>query len=346
MLKKVALFNKDHRIISFLSAFFEKDDSQKVFVDLGHRYIKAIYLKENRIEKFLIEKNRGIAAHIVSDWLRKEGFSPKKVKLSLKGSDTLIRYVAFPKVDKKNLKEVFSYEISKYIPFKKEEVYFDVFVLDENFSSEEFLLLVAVARRTLIDKLIGEFEQEKINVEEITLNNISLLNLYTNISDRETNAATVDIGAISTLLNLFKKGIPVLSREIKTSANEFINRLVKLKDIKEEEAEQIILTIDEARDTTEVQEIIEIIEEVGLELAEEIKDSLDYFEVNWGERIQKVLLTGGLSRIKGFDKIIENSLGVEINLWNPFAYVSGYNIVSENVKNYKEFIAPVLGSSL
>ena len=128
----------------------------------------------------------------------------------------------------------------------------------------------------------------------------------------------------------------------------FIVVLAKLYniDLNDESIYDLIIDTSDKTIEEEVQEIIEIIEEVGLELAEEIKDSLDYFEVNWGERIQKILLTGGLSRIKGFDKIIENSLGVEINLWNPFAYVSEYNIVSENVKNYKEFIAPVLGATL
>ncbi|OPX30996.1 MAG: hypothetical protein B1H08_00005 [Candidatus Omnitrophica bacterium 4484_171] len=240
---------------------------------------------------------------------------------------------------------MFGYEISKYIPFKAEDIYFDVAVLDENYSAKEFFLLVAAAKKSYVDSLINEFQQEKINIDTITLNNIALINLYLNSKDTESNIATLDIGASSTLLNLFKKGTPSLSREIKISAGEFSARLIKLKDINEEEAEHIITSLDEARETTEVQEIIEIIEEIGLELAEEIKNSLDYFEVNSGERVQKILLTGGLSKVKGFNKIIENSLGVDVELWNPYLYASHYN-VNDSIKNYKEFLAVVLGMSL
>ncbi len=345
MFKKIPTFKSNLNILSFFDFLFKKEEEERVFLDLGFRYIKAMYLYNNTIEKYFIKKNKGLPVATFSEWLHKEGLSTKKVKLSLKGSDTLIRYIAFPKVDKKNLKEVFSYEISKYIPFKREEVYFDIFVLDENYSPEEFLILVAIVKKAFVDKLIAEFKQEKINIGEITLNNIALLNLYINIKDRESNIATIDIGANSTLLNLFKEGMPVLSREIRISAGEFSKKLVKLKNISEEEAEQIIVTLDEARETTEVQEMIEIIEEVGLELAEEIKNSLDYFEVNWGKRIQKILLTGGLSKIKGLNKVIENSLGMNIELWNPFVYISDYN-VDEEIKKYKEFMAVLLGASL
>ena len=333
------------KIPSFLNPILHEKKKEYVCLDAGSGYVKSIYIADGDIKKFSVYRHKNPPVKVFSEWLRKEGLNTKKVKVAIKGNNTLIRYTPFPKVDKKTLKEVFGYEISKYIPFKAEDIYFDVAVLDENYSVKEFFLLVAAAKKSYVDSLINEFQQEKINIDTITLNNIALINLYLNSKDTESNTVTLDIGASSTLLNLFKKGTPSLSREIKISAEEFSARLIKLKDINEEEAEHIITSLDEARETTEVQEIIEIIEEIGLELAEEIKNSLDYFEVNSGERAQKILLTGGLSKIKGFNKIIENSLGVDVELWDPYLYASHYN-VNGSIKDYKEFMAVVLGMSL
>lgn len=333
------------KVPALINSIFKEEKEEYVCLDAGSEYIKIIYVAGRDIKKFIVCRREKNLAKTFSEWLHKEGLGSKKVRVSLKGNNTLIRYTPFPKVDKKNIKEVFGYEISKYIPFKAEDIYFDVAVLDENHSAKEFLLLVAVAKKSFVDSLISEFQQEKINIDAITLNNIALINLYLNSRDTESNIATLDIGASSTLLNLFKKGVPSLSREIKISAAEFSARLMKLKNINEEEAEHIIINLDEARETTEVQEIIEIIEEIGLELAEEVKNSLDYFEVNSGDRIQKILITGGLSKIKGLNKIIENSLGIGVELWNPYVYASHYNINGQ-IENYKEFLAVALGMSL
>jgi len=333
------------KVPALINSIFKEEKEEYVCLDAGSEYIKIIYVAGRDIKKFIVCRREKNLAKTFSEWLHKEGLDAKKVRVSLKGNNTLIRYTPFPKVDKKNIKEVFGYEISKYIPFKAEDIYFDVAVLDENHSAKEFLLLVAVAKKSFVDSLISEFQQEKINIDAITLNNIALINLYLNSRDTESNIATLDIGASSTLLNLFKKGVPSLSREIKISAAEFSARLMKLKNINEEEAEHIIINLDEARETTEVQEIIEIIEEIGLELAEEVKNSLDYFEVNSGDRIQKILITGGLSKIKGLNKIIENSLGIGVELWNPYVYASHYNINGQ-IENYKEFLAVALGMSL
>ncbi len=330
---------------SFLNPIFQEEKKEYVCLDAGTGYIKSIYIADGDIKKFLVHKRENSAIKIFSKWLRKEGLSAKKVKVAIKGNNTLLRYTPFPRVDKKNLKEVFGYEVAKYIPFKAEDVYFDTAILDDNYSDKEFFLLVAVAKKSFVDSLISELQQEKINVDTITLNNIALINLYLNSKNTESSTATLDIGASSSLLNLFKKGVPSLSREIKVSGNELLKKIAKAKNVSREEAEHIIDNFGKGEEPAGAGEIIDIIEDVGLELSEEIKNSLDYFEVNSGERIQKILTTGAVSKIKRITKIVSSSLGVNVELWNPLAYIS-YNGVNKDLEDYKEFLSVALGMSL
>ena len=322
-------------ILDIVKKFIEKEDTGYVTLDLGKGYLKGFYLQEGQIEKVFIEKNKGNAIEASSEWLRREGLLSKPVSVAIKGEHTLVRYVPFTKVDKKSLKEAFSYEVSKFIPFNKENIYFDVFVIDENYSKDECLVLLAVIKKDFLDPFIKAFQDQNMNIQKITLNNIALINLFLHASQQEKNAALVDVGAESSLLTLVRKNVPCLSREGKTCTNDFFQKVAKKKKIKVQEAENFVGAL------TEHTEIGEIIEEIGLELAEEIKNSLDYFEVNWGQSIQRILLTGWLSRIQEFSSIMARSLDIEVAVWDPL--VSRGIKVDNSVAGFKEILAVSLG---
>lgn len=337
-------------LLKAIERFTKKEEEDVVSFDLGVNYLKGLHLSGNKVKNVFIERNNGQAHQQISSWLKSKNLLSKDIRLAIKGPETLIRYVSFPKVDKKNIKEIFSYEISKFIPFDKDDVYFDISVLDDNYSGKELFILLAVVKKQYLDGVLKNFENLGIKVREINLINVALINLFIDYHARkgssiiEENAALIDIGFNSTLLNLVKKGIPCLSREIKVSARDFIKRLSRVKNCTLQEAENIVSTLDQPRETIEIQEIIEIIEEITLDLTSEIKNSLDYFEVNWGKRIQAIYLTGGLTGVKGIDNIMLNSLGIETRVWDPFQHLKWE--LDKGALESKTMLAPVLGLSL
>ncbi|UCC95313.1 MAG: pilus assembly protein PilM [Candidatus Omnitrophota bacterium] len=286
-----------------------EEENEWVVLDLGARYLKGLFVRENTVTDVFSEKVKSSRVQSASELLKKQGLLYKSVKLSVKGADTLIRYVPFPKVEKNKLKDVFSYEVSKYLPFPQETAYFDVFILDENYSKNEFLVLLAVAKREFVDSLLKDFHAEKIHVKAITLNSIALLNLFSQTVSESSNAAIIDIGFSSTLLNLTKASIPYLSREVKIGVRNFIEHLSRGKQLGVEEAENLLIH------SSEEAEVLKVGEEVFFELSSEIRNSFDYFEMNAGESIEKVYLAGGFSQIKGIQKGINSTLGVDTKVW-------------------------------
>jgi type IV pilus assembly protein PilM len=329
-----------------------KDDKGDcVAVDLGAAYTKGLYLSGGKIKSFMLERNRGQAVKAVCEWLRQENLMSHEVRIAVKGPETLIRYVTFPKMPKGNLKEVFGYEIAKFIPFPKDEVYFDLSVLEEEYSPSEMFLLIAVAKKDFIDRLTENFMQAKVNVDSITVSSVPLINLFwrTGVpaAAAEDNCALLDIGYDSSVVNLFRKDIPCLSREIKVASANFIQKISTVKGLSPEEAHDFVASLNVPREglnQEEVQETLEIIEETAYELAEEIKNSLDYFEVNFGQRVRRLYVIGGLSKVKGLDKVMAHSLDLEINIWDPFA---GLDIIADNdAGEFRQMLAVSLGMLL
>lgn len=308
-------------------------------LDIGKSLIKALVVKNSRIDKFFIEKNNQNFIPLFVNWIKEKKLAHLEIRLSIKGENTLLRYVSFPKVDKKKIKEVFEYEVIQFVPFNKEEIYFDVAVLDENYSEKEFFLLLAVAKKNFIDSLIKQFQENNLNLTTIVPNNISLINLYLGSSlKKDENIALVDIGLGSTLLNLVKKELPCLSREIKIALSDFFKNLSKKENLDFPQLEERVFQKEG------FPYLKEAVEDFGWQLSQEIKSSFDYFEINWGQNINRILLSGGGAKLKGLEKTLANSLGIPVEIWNP---LNNFKIkYPEELFEQGEILATVLGTSI
>ncbi|MCM8823940.1 MAG: pilus assembly protein PilM [Candidatus Omnitrophica bacterium] len=339
------LFFKDK-----LDRFIKSEENEFVCLDLGSAYTKGVYIKEGAVKSFFIERSKGEAVNVAIGWIKKEKLVSKPLRIAIKGQETLIRYIPFPKVEKDVFKESLGYEISKFIPFKKEDIYYDADIVDDNYSSKEFLIILALCKKNLVDNLINRFNAEKINVTRINLSGIAILNSFLiykmhNHQKEETkeNVALVDIGNSSTIINLIKKGIPCLSREVKPSSKDFIHKIADLKNCSWEEAENFIKTID-AGMVNKDNEIINVMEETVETICDEIRSSLDYFEMNWGERIERIYLSGGIMKVKLMESSIVDYLGKESIVWSPLKFIPLKN--KQEMGRFEEFIAVLLGLSL
>lgn len=295
-----------------LNSFIEGRENESVFLDLGTRYIKGLTKEQNTIKAVFIEEATADHAKDIINVLKKHHLTSAKVNLCVKGPDAIMRYIPFPRMEKKNLKQSFGFELGKHIPFPADTVYFDVCVIEEEFSKTESLVLLAAVKKDMLTPIIEEAAKEKIKLSSITLSPLALINVFLNWHNPTDNCAILDIGYGSTSLSLIKKTIPYLSREIKISGKSLLKKLSTIKNCDLAEAEKILVSKQNPA------EVAEINEEIFLGIAEEIRSSLDYFEMNTGEQINSLYLTGGFSYISGIDKIMANSLGIEANPWKPW----------------------------
>lgn len=304
------------KVDAIISKFIKKDRNNFVTFDMGSGYLKALCIEDCVVTKAFFGESGGQPVETFSNWLKKEDLLSCPIRMAVKGENTLVRYVPFPRMDKKKVKDVFGYEITRFVPFKKEDIYFDVFVIDEEYSDKEMLVLLAVAKKDFIDALLKSFQTHKLQIQQITLNTIALLNLFSHYSSKQDNTALIDIGVHSTLLNLTKGGIPYLSREIKIPADNLIDRATKTDKVNGKKGSGKVVSSGSRIKTMDSSENKKALEDFCYELSEEIKDSFDYFEANWGQTTQTILLTGGISEADRITETIKNVLGVEVKKWN------------------------------
>jgi len=295
-----------------------KDESNTFSVlDLGTRYVKCFFIKDSCIERIFIERNTGSSVKAALKLLTDNNLLNKPVKVSLKGLSTLTRYIPFPKLDKEKLRESVGYELSKYIPFSKDEVYFDTSIVNDNYSKQEFLILLAVAKKDFVDLILEELKDAKAIIDTVSLSSIDLINLFFYLHKPLANTAIIDFGFSSTIVNIVRKNTPYLSREIKTPAKDLIEKISRARNIKFDDAEKEFIRLSSKG-------VVEIGEQFFSGILSEVKNSFDYFEMNAGEGINKIFISGGLSNINGVKEITSEFLGIEVKVWDimPFKHPS------------------------
>lgn len=309
-------------------------------INLGSRYIKGLAIKQGKIENYFIYPKEELSLSIEA--LKKEKkIAGKEIRISFKDPSCLIRYCSFPKTDRKKLKQALYYQLNKLIPYSPDEVHFDYEVLKEISPTQDYILL-AVAKKKYIQTLLEPFQEKGFLVSEITPDSIALINLYLNNypEDSKINACILDIGHSFSTINIFEKGVPFLSRELKFNTKDVIDIILRVKGIDQEKAIETLSCLDKKSD------LFDVLEENIADWCKELKNSFDFFELNRGESLNKLYLTGGIVKIPNIADIFSVNLEIPVEILIPeksdiFEFEDNFS--KKSYMNYRHNLAVCFG---
>ncbi len=342
--KKPELFGGLKRQISGFgsSGLIRRNTQAYTGINLGSGFIKGVTVRQGRVTACFVEP-KGEISDTIDILKKRKAIEEKKIKISLKDSSCLVRYFSFPKTDKKKLKQAIYYQLNKYIPYPPGEVYFDYAVLKEISPSQDYILL-AVAKKNYIQEILAIFTKKGLSVSEITLDSISLINLYLNRypEDEKINSCLLDLGHSFSTMNIFEKGVPFLSREAKFCTKDIIDIIVRTKEIKN--SEDFFSSI-----CVRIGKFFDIVEEEVSSWCKEIRNAFDFFELNREDKIDKLYITGGLASAPGLTDIFSKQLEVPTEVFEPCSQdAPGLRAVfkDEKMKFFKNNLAVSFGLAL
>jgi type IV pilus assembly protein PilM len=246
-------------------------------------------------------------------------YGVKKVNISVSGTAAIIRYVNFPKMNDAELKQALKFEAQKHIPFSLTDVNLDSCILSQDPSSNTMLVMLAVAKKELVNQRLKLLQDTGIKVNLIDIDSLALVNAfnfnYPLDKDMKNKAvALLNIGASFSNLNILEDAIPRLSRDIHIAGNNFTQRIQETLGIDLKGAEDLKLNPDKERLNK-----ITLAVETGLTpLASELRSSFDYYESQGSSTVTKILLSGGGSLFLGIKDSLANLLGIDVEYWDPF----------------------------
>lgn len=103
----------------------------------------------------------------VRQMLERAGEGRGRARLVLAKNEALVRRATMPAATEENLAQVLSFEMDRLTPFRADEVYFDHRVFSRDAAAATLVVLVAVARRDIVDGRVDLLRSLGVTVEGV-----------------------------------------------------------------------------------------------------------------------------------------------------------------------------------
>lgn len=242
-----------------------------------------------------------------------------KVAFAISGpTNTAVRILKVPYIDRDEIALNLPHELDKHIPFSVKEVYFDFHILSQSKDKSFTEVIVAVANRQLVDEYIKAFEKAGMSVALIDISAIALFNVYEVSYTDNLPVAVINIGENVINFSISRKSKPLFIRDSTHNFN------VNIESASE----------DELRNFAD-------------EVAAEIYRQVEYFK-NFMEEdaVRKIYITGYLSNYPTFVSSLQERLEQEVQEFNPYKKIKINKKIEAKMKKYSHLASVSMGLSL
>jgi len=328
---------------------FLSSEQLVVGVDIGSHAVKVCQLK--RTDKAYSVVNIGsallpegavddgtlnepeVVGEVIADLFKNLKIKNKKVGFSISGYSVIVKKVNLAVMDDSTLEEHIMAEAEQYIPFDIEDVYLDF--QDLKTSTDEIertdVMLVA-AKKDIVDDYLEMLENIGLQATIVDVDGFALENTYEYNTPKSENVALVDIGASKMNINIISSGMSVVARDIVVGSRQLTEHIQNQFDLEFDEAEALKIGHQAAEEKRE--EIEEIFSTVCTQWVLEIKKAIDLYHSNYPESpLNRLVLSGGGSKVAGLTDFLANETGLNVELFNPFA-----NMTSNDKKIDRDYL--------
>ncbi|MDW8190333.1 MAG: type IV pilus assembly protein PilM [Pseudobdellovibrionaceae bacterium] len=295
-----------------------------VGIDIGSRFIKFAELSRSgnvvKINKVKIVQtpdgaysggdlvNLDILAEALTHYVKEFRFKSKKVAFSIQGSSVIVKKITMLKVDRKILDQQIRWEAEQYIPFDLNQVSLAYHILGVESGSDACNVLLVAAQNSVLNTLKNLAQKSGLDLAVMDVSAFALYNLIeTTLGKKKiSNSLLLHIGAHVTHLLIIINGVIEFVRDISIGSHLCTLEIHKELGVSVDEAETLKIGLSRGEGVPE--EVHRVVDLFNQQLAEEIKNSIDYFLSTAPEGIQfgSILISGGGSFGYGLlDKIAD-----------------------------------------
>jgi len=254
--------------------------------------------------------------------------STRNVALAVSGNAVIIKKVTMLTSTEFDLESQIAYEADQHIPYDIDDVFLDFQILGPLPDDPEQMEVVLVAcKRDVVEDYQMVLNEAGLQAKCVDCSVFCLENAFELIepptsketedllgeADEGGTIALVNIGASMININILRAGQMSFARDQFFGGNNLTEEIQKTHNLSFSAAER--MKLDEF---SAIQP--DVLEHFYVGLTSELVRSLDFYAANSAEYpVEKLHLTGGCALVPGIANEIEQRLGIETNIINPFS---------------------------
>jgi type IV pilus assembly protein PilM len=308
-------------------------------LDIGSSAVKAVELKpagkgfrvaaygEEPVPADAIVDGAIIDAGAVAEAIRQvfernKAFKGRDVCASLSGNAVIVKKITLPVMTESELDESIYWEAEQYIPFDIQDVNLDYQILDAGTGPDSrgsMEVLLVAAKKEKIGDYTGVIAQAGRTPVIVDVDAFALQNAFDVNYGLDPGQVTVllNAGASAININILQGEQSMFTRDISIGGNAYTEAVQKELDLPHESAEQLKKGIPV--DGASFEEAQPVLRAVTENVLLEVQKTFDFFKATASsDRIDRIMLSGGASRVDGFRDMLHERFNAPVEEFDPF----------------------------
>jgi type IV pilus assembly protein PilM len=243
------------------------------------------------------------------------------VVTGVSGHSVILKNIVLPPMSKEELEESIDWHAEEHIPYDLADVSLDYQVTAE--TPESTNVLIAACKKERIDNIKQAIQLAGKSPVVIDVDTFALQNCYeVNYNPTDADVVTLlNIGASTMNVNIVKGTRSLFTRDITVGGSQFTDVLQRSLGLNFQQAEAVKRGVPDAVDGLEEKSIEPLMNNVTEIVAMEIQKTFDFYRATTEDNdtiVQKILISGGGSKLAGLAQELSQRLELPVEILNPF----------------------------
>ena len=360
-----------------IARYFKKSKRHSIGVDIGSNSIKLVELEKKngtiklknyavlRIQEDLTRGEiRKFSGEMIDKVLNDLSIKDKTVNLAIPSYSSLITLIEVSSQTEEEIRKEIELEAGKYIPVDLEDVVYDWQIVKtdileeklkekgvkknkENFVSEgenlvqSKVLLISVMRN-VSNEYEKSFDKNRLKVESIEVDCFSTQRSL--LKGQKGNYLIMDIGGKVTNFIGVCKGQLLFNRNVDLAGNKLTELIAKTLNVNNNRAET--MKVKQGFDSDSKAVVANVLDPFCDSLIEQAEKNLNEFEEFKNVDLDKIVLTGGTSKLKGLKECIQDKMKTEVVYGNPWSGIDYPKEIKDKILSSAPFFGVAVGLAL
>lgn len=295
----------------------------------GSRYRVESYAVEPLPPNSVVEKNiTDIEAvgEAIRRAVKRSGTRTHHAAVAVAGSSVITKTIPMPAgLSADDMESQIEFEADQYVPYPLDEVNLDFEVIGPSEKNPDTVdVLLAACRSENVELRNAAVETGGLHTQIMDVESFASENAFALLTDQlpnngvEKTIAVIDVGATMTTLNVMDDLKSIYTRDTVFGGKQLTEEIMRRYGLSYEEA-----GMAKRQGGLPENYVTDVLEPFKEAMAQQTSRSLQFFySSSPHSKVDHVVLAGGSASIPGVDELIQERLGVETSIANPFASMS------------------------
>jgi type IV pilus assembly protein PilM len=243
------------------------------------------------------------------------------VVTGVSGHSVIIKNIVLPPMSEEELEESIDWHAEEHVPYDLADVSLDFQITGT--TSDSTQVLIAACKRERIESLRQAIQFAGKEPVVIDVDTFALQNCYElNYEPDDSQVVTLlNIGASTMNVNIVKGTRSLFTRDINVGGSQFTDALQRSLGLNYQQAEAVKRGAAHSVGEVDEKAIEPLMHNVTEIVAMEIQKTFDFYRATAEDTqtvVQKILISGGGSKLQGFAQDLSLRLELPVEVLNPF----------------------------